>query len=57
MRVHCVLEKEKYSTKVYHSDTELKTVVEVTIDDEDLYDGFTVVEDIIVVISEGGDDE
>lgn len=57
MRVHCVLEKEKYSTKVYHSDTGLKTVVEVTINDEDLYDGFTVVEDIIVVLSEGGDTE
>lgn len=57
MRVHCVLEKEKYSTKVYHSDTELKTVIEVTINDEDLYDGFAVVEDIIVVLSEGGDTE
>lgn len=57
MRVHCVLEKEKYSTRVYHSDTGLKTVVEVTIDDEELYDGFTVVEDIIVVLSEEGDDE
>lgn len=57
MRVHCVLEKEKYSTKVYHNDTELKTMVEVTIDDEELYDGFTVVEDIIVVLSEEGDDE
>ena len=57
MRVHCVLEKEKYSTKVYHSETGLKTVVEVTIDDEDLCDGFTVVEDIIVVLSEDGDTE
>ena len=57
MRVHCVLEKEKYSTKVYHNDMELKTVVEVTINDEDLYDGFTVVEDIIVVLSEDGDTE
>ena len=57
MRVHCVLEKEKYSTEVYHSDTELKTVVKVAINDEELYDGFTVIEDIIVVLSEGGDDE
>ena len=57
MRVHCVLEKDKYSTKVYHNDKELKTIVEVTIDDEDLYDGDTVVEDVIIVLSEDGDTE
>ncbi len=57
MRVHCVLEKDKYSTKVYHNDKELKTIVEVAIDDEDLYDGDTVVEDVIIVLSEDGDTE
>lgn len=52
MRVHCVLEKDRYSTKVYHSEIGLKTVIEVSIDDDDLYDGFTEVDDVIIVLKE-----
>ena len=59
MRVQCVLEKGKYSTKVFHDDVTAKTKVEVTIDDDDLYDydGIIDVADVIIVLEEGGDTE
>lgn len=52
MRVHCVLEKEKYSTKVFHDDITARTKVEVTINDDDLYDGMVDVADVIIVLEE-----
>lgn len=56
MRVHCVLEKEKYSTRVFHDDFTARTKVEVTIDDDDLYDDMVDVSDVIIVLEEKGGD-
>ena len=54
MRVHCVLEMEKYSTELFHRDFERKTVVQVAIDDDAFYDGFSEfkVKDVIIVLEE-----
>ena len=66
MRINCILENEKYSTRVFHNDIEHETVVQVIISDEDLDNEIktATVEDVILVITEsettsykGGDTE
>ena len=55
MRIHCVLEKDRYDVKVFHDEIRMQTKVQITIDDDDLYDGFTKVADVIVVLEEDED--
>ena len=55
MKIHCVLEKDKYDVKVFNDAIRMQTKVQITIDDEDLYDGFTKVADVIVVLEEDED--
>ena len=57
MRIHCVLEKDRYDVKVFNDEIRMQTKVQITIDDEDLYDGFTKVADVIVVLEEDEDED